>query len=135
MDAQQADRLGEWLREQRQAAGLSKLQLAQRTGMSNTTISRIENGVFAAPSPDKLTRIAEALGLELADVFAMADYAVPSQMPTFKPYLRTRYPEMPPRAVKELERYFDSLAERYGIDPAGPAPGEDEAPAQKRQRR
>lgn len=102
--------------------------LERLAGVDNGTIVRIEQGAFAAPRPDKLSRIAEALRLPLADVFALAEYVVPDELPSLVPYLRAKYRALPAKAIAELERYFDDLAGRYGIDPAGPAPGEDEAP-------
>jgi transcriptional regulator with XRE-family HTH domain len=126
MDREQSRRLGTWLRQRRHEVGLSTIQLAKRVNTTDATITRIEQGAFAAPDPHKLSRIAEALDLSLADVYAMAGYAVPDDLPSFQPYLRRKYRGLPPKAVAELERYFGELAARYGIDPAGPAPGQDE---------
>jgi transcriptional regulator with XRE-family HTH domain len=131
MTQSHAKRLGRWLRQRRQEAGLSTIQLAQKAGTTDSTITRIEQGAFAAPAPDKLGRIAEALGLSLADVYAMANYAIADDLPSFHPYLRRKYRHLPPSAIAELERYFDNLSARHGIDPAGPAPGEDEPTAQE----
>lgn len=129
MELRKAQELGRRLRQRRQQLGLSQRELGRRAGVDDATVVRLEQGLFAAPRPDKLSRIAHALGLSLADVFALADYVVPSELPTFTPYLRAKYGRLPAGAVDELERYFDTLAARYGIDPAGPAPGEDEQPA------
>jgi transcriptional regulator with XRE-family HTH domain len=81
----------------------------------NSTIMRIEQGAFAAPRPDKLARIAEALHLSLADVYARAGYVVPAELPTFREYLATRYRELPDGAVGELSRLFDELVIRHGL--------------------
>ena len=134
MESEQAKKLGRRLRARREELGLSLRQLAERAETTDTTIIRIEQGAYSAPAPDKLSRIAEALGLSLADVFALADYVVPGDLPAFTPYLRAKYRSLPPKAVADLEHYFDKLAARYGIDPAGPAPGQDEAPKQQRRK-
>ncbi|HEX6700900.1 MAG TPA: helix-turn-helix domain-containing protein [Gaiellaceae bacterium] len=128
MQQDQAKRLGRWLREQRQAAGISKRELARRADMTDGTIVRIEQGAFDAPSPHKLARIAEALKLSLADVYSMAGYATPDDLPSFQPYLRRKYRDMPPGAVADLETAFRRIASKHGYEPKGPAPGEDEAP-------
>ena len=135
VEPEQAKELGRLLRQRRQELGLSTIQLAKQVGTTDGTIVRIEQGAFAAPAPDKLSRIAEALGLTLADVFALADYSVPSELPSFQPYLRTKYRELPSEAVEQLERSFQRLAKRHGFDPAGPAPGEDEQPEEQATKR
>jgi transcriptional regulator with XRE-family HTH domain len=128
MNKEQAKRLGRWLRAKRQEAGLSTIQLGKQAGMSDATIGRIERGAFQAPAPDKLARIAEALDIELADVYAMAEYAVPAGLPSFQPYLRRKYRDMPAKAVQELDQAFAQIAKKHGYDPDGPRQGEDELP-------
>jgi|SRR5579859_1854168 len=128
MNKKQAKRFGAWLRQRRQEAGLSAIQLAKRTGTTDGTIVRIEQGQIASPAPAKLSRIAQALGLSLADVYAMAGYAVPNDLPSFQPYLRRKYRDMPARAVSDLDRAFRDIVKRHGYEPDGPKPGEDEQP-------
>ena len=128
MEPEQAKRLGQHLRKRREGLGWSTRDLAERAAVNYATITRIENGDFAAPRPDKLSRIAEALELELADVFAMADYVVPANLPTLAPYLRAKYGDMPDDALEQIERYATRLARKHGMTMEGPAPGEDESP-------
>ena len=128
MEPDQAKRLGQTLRARREELGLSTRQLAEITVMSDATITRIELGAFMAPRPDKLSRIAEALGLSLADVFALADYAVPTDLPSFQPYLRSKYRGMPDEAIDDLDRAFARIVKKHGYKPDGPKNGEDEAP-------
>lgn len=132
MDQEQARELGQRLRERREELDLTIRELAERADTTHTTVVRLEQGAYDAPAPDKLSRIAEALGLSLADVFALADYSVPSDLPSFQPYLRTKYRGLPATAVDELERSFRRVAKRHGYDPDGPAPGEDEQPERPR---
>ncbi len=128
MEPDQAKQLGRKLRARREELGLSTRQLADQADMNDATIVRIEQGAFAAPRPDKLSRIAEALGLSLADVFALADYAVPDDLPSFQPYLRSKYRDMPTRAVEDLNKAFARIVKKHGYQPEGPRNLEDEAP-------
>ena len=128
VEPEQAKTLGRLLRARREELGLSSRQLAERAAMDDATIVRIEQGAFAAPRPDKLSRIAEALGLSLADVFALADYAVPDDLPSFQPYLRSKYRDMPTEAVDDLNKAFERIVRKHGYDADGPQDGEDEAP-------
>ena len=126
MNPRQAKALGKLLKGQRAALGLSTRTLAERADVDMATIVRLEQGAFAEPRTDKLRAIAEALDLSVAEVFAKADYTVPSEM--LVPYLRTKHRDLPPEAISELERYAAKLGRRYGIKARGPAPGEDEQP-------
>ena len=59
------------LREAREAAGLSMNAVAQRAGVSHSTISRIESDQ-RNPSVELVVRIAEAIGVSLPDLLAKA---------------------------------------------------------------
>lgn len=128
MEPQQAAELGRLIRDRRNNLGLTVRQLAEQAGMNFATLARIEQGQFAAPGPDKLARIAEALGLSTADVFGLADYTVPTDLPSFQPYLRGKYRDMPAAAVDDLNKAFERIVRKHGYDPAGPQDGEDETP-------
>jgi transcriptional regulator with XRE-family HTH domain len=124
----QAARLGRLIYSRRKELGLSTRQLAEQAGMNFGTVSRIEQGQFAAPDPGKLARLAEALGLSIADVYGLADYAVPDDLPSFQPYLRSKYRDMPAEAVEDLNKAFERIIKQHGYQPDGPNDGEDEAP-------
>ncbi len=53
------------LKKHRQAQGLSLADVANRSGMDRSAISRLENGVYVNPTVDTLYRYAEALGTEI----------------------------------------------------------------------
>jgi transcriptional regulator with XRE-family HTH domain len=128
MDKKQAKRFGAWLRQRRHEAGISSTRLAKEIGTTDGTIVRIEQGLISEPSPTKLSRIAQALGLSVADVYAMVGYDAPDELPSFQPYLRRRYRDLPAGAVDDLDRAFRDIVKRHGYDPNGPRPGEDEQP-------
>src|SRR5437870_3385291 len=119
MNNDQAKELGRRLRKRREELGLSMRELAERTGTTHPTIIRLEEGSIERPAADKLSRIADVLSLNLADVYAFVDYDTPSQLPSFRPYLRTKYRHLPQTAVEELERSFKQITKRHGIDPDG----------------
>jgi transcriptional regulator with XRE-family HTH domain len=51
------------LREQRRRAGLTQVQLSQRSGIHQTHISKIELGLVGSPSYTTVRRLAEALNV------------------------------------------------------------------------
>lgn len=63
--------LGETIRTMRQVQGLTLVQLASRTGLSNPFLSQVERGK-AQPSMDSLRRIADGLGTTIAVLTASA---------------------------------------------------------------
>jgi transcriptional regulator with XRE-family HTH domain len=124
MDEKQAKALGELLRSRRKELGMSTHELGRLVGTRNSTIMRLEQGAFAAPRPDKLARIAEALGMSLADVYARAGYLVPDELPTFHAYLPLRYRDLPQTAVDELSKLFEELIARHGLGEVAPSSDE-----------
>ncbi len=115
MNENQAKSLGQLLRQRRQELGLSQRRLAVLAQMGDSTIVRLEQGQFLAPSPAKLSRLAEALHLRLADLFALAAYLVPGELPSFEVYLQTKYPALPKSGVAELLDHFKKLQVRHGL--------------------
>jgi transcriptional regulator with XRE-family HTH domain len=116
MTAQQAKAFGAYIRSRRESFGLSQTQLARLIETRDSTINRLEAGSISAPRPDKLTRIADCLQLNLADVFAMVGYAVPRQLPSWLPYLRAKYPKLPQEAIEEIESHMRSVAQIHGVN-------------------
>jgi transcriptional regulator with XRE-family HTH domain len=56
------------LKELRLDRGLSQEELHEMTGVSRDTISRMESGDRPNPHPRTLRRLAEALGVTVADI-------------------------------------------------------------------
>lgn len=119
-------RLGRSLKQKREQLGLSAAEVARRAGVNTSTVTRIESAQFASPQPDSLKAIATVLGLPVSDLFTTADWLPKDELPTFTPYLRSKYRDLPPEAMTELEASFARIAKRYGYDATGPSPGEDE---------
>jgi transcriptional regulator with XRE-family HTH domain len=64
--------IGGRLRRLREAQGLSQRELARRAGVSNATVSLIEQN-RASPSIGSLKKVLDGLPLSLADFFALAE--------------------------------------------------------------
>ncbi len=124
MNSEHSRRLADLLRERRQALGLTARELGRRAGVDNGTVIRIEQGLIPNPRPDNLRAIGRVLGIPAADLFAATDWLPREELPSFRPYLRTKYRELPDEAVAEIEAVFDRLARDYGS--RGPIGNEDE---------
>jgi transcriptional regulator with XRE-family HTH domain len=121
-----SDSLGARLRRAREAKSLSIRDLAELSGIGRSTLLDLEQDRVANPNAGTLTRLADELEIESADLFAAAGYTAPSALPSFTPYLRSKYADLPPAAQAELAQSFAHVAEKYGYQADGPAPGEDE---------
>lgn len=100
-----AEPLGKLLARQRHQVGLSLEELAKRADLDKSTIYRIEQGRIEAPSPQKLQRLAAALGTDVEDYFALAGYFTPHGLPGLGPYLRAKY-DVTGDVAREIEEYF-----------------------------
>ncbi|TCC39389.1 helix-turn-helix domain-containing protein [Kribbella sindirgiensis] len=126
MTPERIEQLAAVLKQKRQELGLSASEVARQTGLDVGTISRIERGQIAAPQAGNLKEIARVLQIPATDIFAIADLLPEGELPTFKPYLRAKYGDLPDDAMAELEASFTRIAKQHGYDGNGPAPGEDE---------
>lgn len=126
MDKRQAKLLGKMLKSAREQLGFSAREVADRSGMADSNVLRLEQGAIANPRPETLRSLADVLQLELADLYATAGYVQPNGLPSFSPYLRSKYAGLPASAQREIEVSFAKIAAKHGYDPNGPQPGEDE---------
>jgi transcriptional regulator with XRE-family HTH domain len=60
--------LGKRLQDARRAAGLTQQGLCQKSGLSYSTLAKIERGAIKAPSIFTIEKIAEALGISLDEL-------------------------------------------------------------------
>lgn len=114
------------LRAQRQAMGLSTRKLARLAGLSHSIVVRAEQGQVS--TPNNLARLATILRLDLAELYQLAGYAVPTTLPPLRPYVRLKYKELPTAAVDELMAFLNELRVKYSAEIDGPKPGADEYP-------
>ena len=122
----QARQLGRLLRTTREQRGLGIRGLEAASGVGVASIVSLERGDIFAPQPDTLKALAAALGLAVSDVFTVAGWLPAHELPTLRPYLRAKYPDLDQQAITDLEAYADNLARRHGGQ--GPQNHEDEAP-------
>lgn len=65
--------IGTQVKKRREALGLTQQELAEKTGMPQTLISRIERGVNQNPGADVLKRLAVALRVSIDWLVGMYD--------------------------------------------------------------
>lgn len=107
-----AAEIGHRLKAAREAKGYSLRQLAESTGIDFGYIGRLERGHIAEPGPGRLQRLAEALDIDLEDLYGLAGYITPSSLPNLPAYLRTKY-DLPAAAAERVEKYLARLQREH----------------------
>lgn len=110
-------RFGERLREARRAGGMSQSDLAERAAVTASYVGRLERA-GAAPGIDLVARLADALGVKLADLLPDGD--PPDQAGVFREQARKLFDvviESDDAATLQLLAQF--LARLAGTTPAG----------------
>lgn len=120
MSQAQLKELGRVIARERAKAKLTQRGLAEKAGVTHPTILRMERGDFHRPDPEKLQRIAHALGLGAGDFFALAGYMHADHLPSLVPYLQTKFEDdLSAKDRKDIERYVEQKrAERRKIEKA-----------------
>jgi transcriptional regulator with XRE-family HTH domain len=119
--------LGSILKRRREDLNLSYGRLHAATGIGKSQLYALEHDRVQKASAVQLKTLADALEMPLSDLYAAAGLPLPVDLPTFSPYLRAKYRGLPESAQHELQRSFERIASKYGYDPDGPQPGQDES--------
>src|SRR5215467_7545182 len=104
-------RLGKHIRHLRETSDLSVRGLAARANVDATWLSRLEHGVYASPDPRYLWRLAQALDIDVEDLYLDAGYSDGRGLPGFAPYLRAKY-DLPAEAIAQLDAHFQLINEK-----------------------
>lgn len=109
-------KLGKALQDARKAAGLTQQELCQRSGLSYSTLAKIERGAIKAPSIFTIQSIAAALGTDLNGL--VGDFApkTPTKK-TAKSGVKFVYFDINGCLVRFFHRAFTKLASDTGAIP------------------
>lgn len=113
MSKEPAKKLGEFIRQARVAKGLTLRALGEAVGMDYSVIAKLELGNRGPLAPQSLQRLARTLSVDLEDLYALAGYSGPEELPSLVPYLRAKS-GLPDEAIDELAAYFSFLETKYG---------------------
>jgi transcriptional regulator with XRE-family HTH domain len=105
------EKLGEYVRQKREEAGLSQRQLAQEASVSFSNISRLESGFHTSPTPGLLKNIADVLDVDLAELLGFIGIDVAGSG-SLNDYLRRDY-DLPDEGVQEAQRAIEQIARKY----------------------
>ena len=112
-----AFQIGARIRDIRYIRGLTQIQLAQRTNMSSSDVSRAEIGA-RMPTLPTLRRFAEALRVGVGDLLDIEENALPAELAVLLADHRAASPEVRKLA---LESIYPHLEITPGPDAKAPA--------------
>jgi len=109
------EKLGKYVRARRHAKGLSLRQAERRSGVDLSYWSRLELGETRSPSPRHLALIARTIDVPVQELYGLAGYYLPEQLPSLAPYLRAKY-GLDAAAISELQSVFEHIQARDEAD-------------------
>lgn len=117
MNDEKAQQLGAYIRHMRKVRGLDNRELARRAKVDSGGLTRIEQGQIHNPKPRTLCAIATALDLPAADLFALAGYTSPRDLPSIEHYLNTKYSHIPTDHTWPICQAVERLSAIYQEEP------------------
>lgn len=102
--------LGEYIHSRRVSRNLDIRAAAEHSGFHESYWRKLEAGHYERPDANNLRVIAETLSCPLEDLYSLCGYTVPTELPSFGPYLRATT-NMSAKDIAVMERIFDSLAD------------------------
>src|SRR5215211_7406205 len=95
---------GVYLRDLRRARRLTLREVEERSGVSNSYLSQVENGHIRQPSPYVLQKLAEAYGVPYEHLMLRAGYIRPDALPGPRP-------DGPPPGVHEAPAAYQASSD------------------------
>ncbi|KML07903.1 MULTISPECIES: helix-turn-helix domain-containing protein [Burkholderia] len=105
-----ATRLGEKLRDLRKQKGLTLEKLAEMAGMSKSYLWELENRESQRPSAEKLTQLADVLGVS-ASYFIEEDVRAPEERHKDEAFYRN-YQKLDSDSKEQLRRILETFKQR-----------------------
>jgi transcriptional regulator with XRE-family HTH domain len=114
--------IGETVKIRREELGLDQLELGQRVGVGQQTVSRWERGL-AVPKLHRLPELAQVLGLESEYVHRMAGYLPAERSSPAAALVHALYERTAELSTDELllilDRTWQEFRRRQGLHPPG----------------
>lgn len=107
--------LGKRLQEARQKAGLTQQQLCNQSGLSYSTLAKIERGAIKAPSIFTIESIADVIGVSLDELVGHSAGSAKVQKKVSKSGIKFIYFDINGCLVRFFHRAFTQLSEDTGV--------------------
>jgi transcriptional regulator with XRE-family HTH domain len=115
MNDTQAVRLGRLLAQVRRNKSLSLRAVAERANVAHLWLSRVEQGHYNQPAPERITRVIEVLGIDPERIDRITKGHVSSNLPNARTYFRAKY-GLSPDEISEVERKLEDINRQRWLD-------------------
>jgi len=107
-------KIGQYVKYQRDKRQLSIAAVAAASGLTSAYISRLEQGDYDSPTVDSLQHLAQAFQMPLTALLAKSGVAPVTKidLPDLAYYLHEKY-FLPPEAVADVELFVDTIKKKY----------------------
>lgn len=103
------------IKTRRKELCMTRSELAERSGLHPSTITRIEQEVFVKPTPDSLRMIADALDIAADELYVIAGWLTPAARQD-QPAIRVIYQGVSGRVADDIEQAIAAIAARDQIE-------------------
>lgn len=90
---------------------MNRAMLAERAGLSPSTITRLEQGSYTKATPDTLRAIAAALDLAVDELFVVTGWLTALPMPS-SGFVRVICQGIAPETVREIDAALATVSQR-----------------------
>jgi transcriptional regulator with XRE-family HTH domain len=112
MTKEQAQRIGRLIAAARQHKGWSLRRLSIETGFSHPALHHLEHGEYTHPSPERLLRISDVLGIDPERIEQIANARMSESLPGVRTYFRAKY-DLTPEEIDEIERTVQEVQRKH----------------------
>ena len=107
--------LGDLVARYRKASRRSARDVAREANIDIHTMTKLEQGWYASPSPITLKGVSKALGIPLLQLFQAAGYVTPYDLIDMAQHA-AKIPVFNEEQAAENERYLNELIEKVGME-------------------
>ena len=112
MTGDEAQRMGHMIAIARRNKGWSTRRLSLVTGINHTWLSKLQQGEYLTPAPDRLTKVAEALGIDPKRFERIAKGHVADSLPGVRTYFRAKY-DLSQEEIDTIERTVNQIQRNH----------------------
>lgn len=108
--------LGKLVAGHRKAQGRSARDVAREADIDIHTMTKLEQGHYASPSPVTLKRVGGALNIPILELFQAAGYLTPYDLVDLLTHPRIEPVLAEHAAIEARSQYIAELIEKHGLD-------------------